>query len=132
MTHKIVIAALLAIVAFAAIALTWRQTPVPIRNAPATKSTELLIPQQAHVLETHHYRIHYTGTLQQAELIGSVAEKLYTAYTTAFAPHGVTAAGKLTLVLYEDQHHRRRGAATRRHRLARVPDLVAVALPTHR
>ena len=105
MTHKIVIAALLAIIELAAIALTWRQTPVPVpvRNAPANVSTELLIPQKARVLETPHYRVHYTGTLQQAQLIGSAVEKLYTAYISVFPPQGVTASGKLTLVLFKDQ-----------------------------
>lgn len=90
-------------IGLAAIALTWRQTRVPIRNAPAQQSTELLTPQQARVLETPHYRVHYTGTLQQAELIGSAVEKLYTAYTSVFPPQGMTASGKLTLVLYKDQ-----------------------------
>ena len=66
-------------------------------------STELLIPQQALVLETPHYRVHYTGTLQQAKLIGSATEKLYAAYTSVFPPQGVTASGKLMLVLYKDQ-----------------------------
>jgi hypothetical protein len=102
--HKIVIAALLVGIALVGIAFTWRQVPVPIRKAPANKqSTELLVPQHARMLETHHYRIHYTGTLQQAELIGSAVEKLYAAYTSAFPPHGVTPPGKLTLVLYQDQ-----------------------------
>lgn len=55
------------------------------------------------MLETDHYRVHYTGTLQQAELIGSAVEKLYVAYTSAFPPQSVTASGKLTLVLYGSQ-----------------------------
>lgn len=106
MTHRILIAALLAIIALAGVGLTWRQTPAPIPKAPARKSTpntELLIPPQAQVLETDHYRVHYTGTLQQAELIGSAVEKLYVAYTSAFPPQSVTASGKLTLVLYGSQ-----------------------------
>jgi hypothetical protein len=105
-THRIVIAALLAIIALAGVGLTWRQTPAPIPKAPARKSvpnTGLLIPPQAQVLETDHYRIHYTGTLQQAELIGSAVEKLYVAYTSAFPPRDVAASTKLTLVLYGSQ-----------------------------
>ena len=55
------------------------------------------------MLDTAHYRVHYTGTLQQAELIGSAVEKLYTAYTSTFPPQGATASDKLILVLYKDQ-----------------------------
>jgi hypothetical protein len=106
-THRIVIAALLlAIVAFAAVGLMRRPAPVPAPRAPATPAnanTELLIPQHAQVLETDHYRIHYTGTLQQAELIGAAVEKLYHAYSSIFPPTAADHSSKLILVLYQDQ-----------------------------
>jgi hypothetical protein len=106
-THKIVIAALLlAIVGFGAVGLMRRPAPVPTPRAaatPANRNTALLIPQHAQVLETKHYRIHYTGTLQQAELIGAAVEKLYDAYSSTFPPSAAERPRKLILVLYQDQ-----------------------------
>lgn len=104
MTHKIVIVMLLAAIGLGIVALAWRGARDAVPAPPVGANTQLLIPPHAQALETIHYRIHYTGTRQQAELVASVVEKLYTAYTSVFAqPPQSTAPGKLTLVLFRDQ-----------------------------
>jgi hypothetical protein len=103
-THKIVIAALLVVIAITGILLASRNgNGIPTYRAPASRSLELLIPPQAEMLETSHYRIHYTGTTEQAEFVGAAVEKLHAAYVSVFPPSGTSASSKLTLVLYKDQ-----------------------------
>jgi hypothetical protein len=101
-THKIVVAALLLLVLLGGAAFVRYSADQQAREAHSRK-TGLLLPQNAAVLETSHYRIHYTGTAQQAELVGNTVEKLYAAYTSVFPQTAAPAADKLILVLYKDR-----------------------------
>lgn len=105
--HKVVVTVLVLTLAIAIVAFVDYRTKEVARGAHERK-VELLIPPHAQVLETNHYRIHYTGTTQQAEQVGSSVEKLYAAYTSVFPQSGTSTAGKLMLVLYKDRREFKR------------------------
>jgi hypothetical protein len=100
--HRIVVAVFLLAVALGVTAVVWRTADDATRTAQARR-TALLIPPDAAVMETDHYRIHHTATLQQAEMVGTAVEKLYAAYTSVFSRANVAASDKLILILYKDQ-----------------------------
>ncbi|HEY7641077.1 MAG TPA: DUF1570 domain-containing protein [Steroidobacteraceae bacterium] len=101
MTSRIVIAALLIAIGLGLGAFTWH-AETAARDARIKRRTELLIPPSSTLRETDHYRIHYTATAEQAELVGSAVEKLYAAYAGVFPPP-TSAREKLELVLYKDR-----------------------------
>lgn len=100
--HRPIVAVLLAVAGLGILAFVWHSQDA-VRDARARQRTEVLIPPNAAVKETDHYRIHYTGTAEQADRVGSAAEKLYAAYTSVFPPTAAAAQGKLILVLYKDR-----------------------------
>lgn len=102
MTHRIVIAALLIVIGLGIGAFSWHAEDAA-RAARVKKRTELLIPPNAAMRETDHYRIHYTAAAEQADRVASAVEKLYAGYTSVFPPTGAAAPGKLILVLYRDR-----------------------------
>jgi hypothetical protein len=101
-THRIVIAVLLAALGLGIGAFAWH-TEEAARAERVKRRAALLIPPNAAVEETDHYRIHYTGTPEQAQRVGNVVEMLYSAYTSVFSPSAPADAGKLILVLYKDR-----------------------------
>jgi hypothetical protein len=100
-THRIVIAILLVALGLGIAAFAWHAEDAA-RAERVRMRTALLIPPNAAVRETDHYRVHYTGTAEQATLVGGAVEKLYAAYTSVF-PQAGPAPGKLILVLYKDR-----------------------------
>jgi hypothetical protein len=101
-SHRIVVAVFLLVVALGVTAFVWHSAAEAERAAQARKS-EFLIPQNAAVRETDHYRFHHTDSAEQAELVGKAVEKLYAAYTSVFPQPTATASDKLILVLYKDR-----------------------------
>ena len=102
MTHRIVIAILLAALVLGIGAFAWHAEDAA-RAERVTRRTALLIPPDAAVEETDHYRIHYTGTPEQARRVGDTVEMLYSAYTSVFPQTAPAAPGKLLVVLYKDR-----------------------------
>lgn len=100
--HRLIVAVLLAAAGLGILAFVWHSQGAA-RDARARQRTEVLIPPNAAVKETDHYRIHYTGTAGQADRVGSAVEKLYAAYTSVFPPTAAAAQGRLILVLYKDR-----------------------------
>jgi uncharacterized protein DUF1570 len=100
--HRIVIGILLAALVLGMGAFAWHAEN-SARAEQVKRRTALLIPPNAAVEQTDHYRIHYTGTPEQAQRVGNVVEMLYSAYTNAFSHAAPAAADKLILVLYKDR-----------------------------
>jgi hypothetical protein len=101
-THRIVIAIVLAAIVLGIGAFAWR-AETTARAERLRQRTALLIPSNAAVKETSHYRIHYTGTREQAELVAGAVEKLHAAYASVFPQTSPVAPEKLILVLYKDR-----------------------------
>jgi hypothetical protein len=101
-THRILIAILLAAIGLGIGAFAWHAEETA-RAERVKKRTALLIPRNAAVQETEHYRIHYTGTADDAALVGGAVEKLYAAYAAVFPRTTPATPGKLILVLYKDR-----------------------------
>ncbi|HKS58181.1 MAG TPA: DUF1570 domain-containing protein [Steroidobacteraceae bacterium] len=102
MTHRILIAILLAAIGLGIGAFAWHAEDAA-RAEKLRKRTALLIPANAAVHETDHYRVHYTSMAQQAALVGSAVEKLYAAYVSVFPQPASAPSSKLILVLYKDR-----------------------------
>lgn len=94
-----IVAASLVLATSAAGIVAWTSTQ-PAR--PAAPAPRAVIPADAQLLQTAHYRVHSTATPAQTQEVADAAESLHAAYLSLFADQVAPSTTPLTLVLYRD------------------------------
>lgn len=94
-----IVAASLVLAASAAGIVAWTSTQ-PVR--PAAPAPRAVIPADAQLLQTAHYRVHSTATPAQTQEVADAVESLHAAYLSLFADQVAPSTTPLTLVLYRD------------------------------